>query len=105
MPKNNRPLPVPSLPTQADQLATLLLRHFSRRRLNALAKKVGFLRRKDKKLSPLLLLQSACLLVVYQQISLRLWAALVGLLGGFTLSKQALQERLTDKAVRFLQAL
>jgi hypothetical protein len=103
MPKNNRPLPVPSLPTQADQLATLLLRHFSRRRLNALAKKVGFLRRKDKKLSPLLLLQSACLLVVYQQISLRLWAALVGLLGGFTLSKQALQERLTDKAVRFLQ--
>lgn len=104
MSKPNAPLSPSSLKSQADQLATLLLHHFSARSLNALAKKAGFRQRKDKKVSPLLFLQSTCLLLIYTEVSLRLWAALIGLLGGFTLSKQALQERLTDKAVAFLQA-
>lgn len=45
------------------------------------------------------------LLLSQGAVSLRRWAILVGLLGGLTLSKQALSERLTVRAVAFLQAV
>ena len=73
--------------------------------LAELARQTGFCRRRAKKLSPLLFLQATVLLLSQGAVSLRRWAILVGLLGQLTLSKQALWERLTVRAVAFLQAV
>lgn len=63
----------------------------------------GFVRRKARKLTPLLFVQATVLLVSQSAVSVRNWAILVGLLGQITLSKQALWERLSQRAVEFLQ--
>lgn len=73
--------------------------------LEELARQAGFCRRRARKLSPLLFLQATVLLLSQGAVSLRRWAILVGLLGELTLSKQALWERLTARAVAFLQAV
>lgn len=73
--------------------------------LETLARQTGFLLRTPKKLPPLLFLQSTVLLLGQGTVSLRRWAILVGLLGQLTFSKQALWERLTGRAVTFLQAV
>lgn len=73
--------------------------------LAELARQTGFCRRRAQKLSPLLFLQASVLLLSQGAVSLRRWAILAGLLGGLTLSKQALWERLTVRAVAFLQAV
>ena len=70
-----------------------------------MARRTGFCRRLPKKLSPLLFVQATVLLLSSGAVSLRRWAILVGLLGELTLSKQALWERLTVRAVAFLQAV
>jgi hypothetical protein len=72
--------------------------------IEALACSSGFRRRKPKKLAPALFVQAACLLVTLGSVSYRRWAGLIGLLGQCTLSKQALFERLSAKAVSFLQS-
>ena len=70
-----------------------------------MARVSGFLRRKPKKLTPALFVQAACLLVTLGKVSYHRWAALIGLLGQCTLTKQALFERLTEHAATFLQAV
>jgi Transposase DDE domain len=73
--------------------------------LLTLAQESGFARRTARKLTPLLLVQATVLLVSQSTVSLRRWAALVGVLGQLCLSKQALWERLTPRASVFLQAV
>lgn len=73
--------------------------------MSGLAQEQGFLRRKARKLTPLIFVQATILLVSQSNVSLRRWAVLVGLLTQGSLSKQALWERLTTSAVAFLQAV
>ena len=91
-------------PTQVQDLAHVLLQKLGMLPLDALALSSGFRRRQHKKLSPVLFAQAACLFVTLQAASYRCWAGLIGLLGGCTLSKQALWERCTAHASEFLQA-
>ncbi|MBC8094254.1 MAG: IS4 family transposase [Akkermansiaceae bacterium] len=73
--------------------------------LLTLAKQTGFARRTARKLTPLLFVQATILLVSQSAVSFRRWAALVGVLGDRCLSKQALWERISVRAVAFLQAV
>ena len=65
----------------------------------------GFSQRKAKKLTPLLFVQATVLLISQHVVSVRNWAILVGVLGGLTLSKQSLWERLGEPAVEFLKGV
>jgi len=92
-------------PTQFKDLAETLSQALEKLPLDPLARSSGFRRRKPKKLTPALFAQAACLFVTLSSASFRSWAGLIGLLGGGTLSKQALWERCTDRAAKFLQAI
>jgi Transposase DDE domain len=73
--------------------------------INHLARQTGFWQRKPKKLPPLTFLQSCCLLLVETKVSLRRWAILIGTLTNQTYAKQSLFERMTGRAVRFVQSV
>src|ERR1035437_6685908 len=92
-------------PTQSEDLAAHLQQELGALPIEPLARSSGFRRRKPKKLAPLLFVQAACLLVTLGSVSYRRWAGLIGLLGQCPLSKQALFERLSARAVSFLQAV
>jgi len=70
--------------------------------LEARARETGFLKRKPKRITPLLFVQSAILLVGESVVSLRRWAVLLGLMGNCSVAKQSLWERLTECAVALL---
>jgi Transposase DDE domain len=72
--------------------------------LNELARQSGFCRRRARKLSPHLFLLSCVFQCLQPSSSLRLQAILVGLFGGFSLSKQAFHKRLNERSSAFLQA-
>lgn len=61
------------------------------------------MRRKAKKLTPLLFVQAALLLVGQSVVSLSRWAVLLGVLSGSRLSKQSVWGRINHGAVWFLQ--
>jgi len=90
---------------QTQNLAAALQQHLDKLPTDQLARSSGFRRRKPKKLTPSLFLQAACLLVTLPAASYRRWAGLIGLLGQCTLSKQALFERMTDRAATFLKSI
>ncbi len=73
--------------------------------LESLARTSGFCRRKPKKLTPALFAQAACLFVTLSAATFVPGRALIGVLGGGHLTKQALWERCTDRAAKFLQAI
>lgn len=89
---------------QVQDLAQTLWEQLGKLPLEALARRSGFRQRKPKKLPPALFAQAACLCVTLSAASYRCWAGLIGLLGGCTVSKQALWERCTERAAGFLQA-
>jgi hypothetical protein len=68
------------------------------------AKASGFVKRQSRKLTGLLFVQAAVLLVAQGAVSLRRWAVLIGVLGHLSLSKQALWERVGPQAIEFLRA-
>ena len=68
----------------------LLIEWLDPQLLLTLAQQCGFVRRKARKLTPLLFVQATVLLVSQSTVSLRRWAALAGVLGELCLSKQAL---------------
>jgi hypothetical protein len=90
---------------QTQNLAAALQHHLDKLPTDPLARSSGFRRRKPKKLTPALFVQASCLLVTLPSASYRCWAGLIGLLGRCTLSKQALFERMTDRAATFLQSI
>lgn len=71
--------------------------------LEARARDTGFLKRRARKITPLLFVQAAILLVDQSVVSLSRWAVLLGLLGHRSIAKQSLWERITAGAVAFLQ--
>jgi len=71
--------------------------------LEARARETGFMQRKPKRITPLLFVQSAILLVGESVVSLSRWAVLLGLLGSCSIAKQSLWERLTECAGALLQ--
>jgi IS4 transposase len=73
------------------------------KRLEEQARQTKFMRRKPKKLTPLLFVQTALLLVGQSGVSLSRWAVLLGVLSGSRLSKQSVWERINSGAVCFLQ--
>jgi hypothetical protein len=92
-------------PSQIQDLAETFSQQLKNLPLDTLARTSGFRRRKPKKLTPALFAQAACLFVTLSAASFRSWAGLIGWLGGCTLTKQALWERCTDRAAKFLQAI
>lgn len=90
-------------PDPTQPLAARLQQQLDRLPLDRLARASGFRRRRPKKLTPRLFVQAACLLVTLGSVSYRRWAGLIGVLGGCTLAKQSLFERMTSGAVGFLQ--
>src|ERR1035438_755535 len=89
----------------AQPLAATLQTQLAKLPLDRLARASGFRRRQPKKLTPRLFVQAACLLVTLGLVSYRRWAGLIGMLGGCTLAKQSLFERMSSRAVAFLQAV
>jgi len=73
--------------------------------LESRARETRFLRRKPKKITPLLFVQAALLLVTQSVVSLSRWAVLLGILSHGRVSKQSVWERLTQSAVDFLQQM
>lgn len=71
--------------------------------LPALARQTGWMQRASQKITPLNLVTAALLLVSQPQISLTVLAVLLGWLCRHTVSKQAVDERLTATAARFLK--
>jgi hypothetical protein len=92
-------------PDPAHHLAARLQQQLDQLPLDALARASGFRRRQPKKLTPRLFVQAACLLVTLGLVSYRRWAGLIGILGGCTLAKQSLFERMSARAVAFLQSV
>ena len=92
-------------PDPAQHLAARLQQQLDKLPLDPLARASGFRRRQPKKLTPRLFVQAACLLVTLGSVSYRRWAGLIGILGGCTLTKQSLFERMSPRAVGFLQAV
>lgn len=73
--------------------------------VETLARQTRFQRRKAKKLTPLLFLQSCFAIILPEKISYRTWAILIGLIANLTYSKQALFKRMNAAALRFVQAV
>lgn len=71
--------------------------------LPALARQTGWMQRASEKITPLNLVTAALLLISQPQISLTVLAVLLGLLCRKTVSKQAVDERLTAVAALFLK--
>jgi hypothetical protein len=104
-PKNQSPKTKSAPLDPARPLALTLQQELDKLPVDALARASGFRRRQPKKLTPRLFVQAACLLVTLGSVSYRRWAGLVGVLGGCTLTKQSLFERLSPRAVGFLQSV
>lgn len=76
---------------------------FGQAQLEEPACQCRFLRRQPKKITPLLFVQAAVLLVSQNAVSLSRWAALLGVLGHTSLAKQSLWERINTSAVELLK--
>lgn len=78
---------------------------FDQPQLERLARQCGLLKRKPRKITPLLFLRASILLVSQRAVTLSKWAALLGVLGGVSVAKQSLWERIDQQAVGFLQCI
>ena len=87
-------------PDQA--LPSNLNQYLAADRLQAIAKKVGFMQR-IRKITPLDFLQGFCLMSLLSDFSLRIGAIIIGTLCGQTLSKQSLWKRIGPKSVQFFR--
>jgi hypothetical protein len=99
------PPPVEPPSAELTQCLERLLHWLVPAPLESRARETGFLRRKPKQIPPLLLVQAAILLVSQSVVSLSRWAVLLGILGQRRVSKQSVWERLTDRAVSFLEQI
>jgi len=87
-----------AIPTNTRRLDSLV----SNPVCEGIAKQTQFLKRQTKKLTAGLTLKAYCLASCLHLVSYRHCAVLIGLLGGFTISKQGLAKRVTQKTVEFL---
>lgn len=76
---------------------------FGQAQLEQPARQSRFLKRKPRKITPLLFVQAAVLLVSQRAVTLSRWATLLGVLGYTSVAKQSLWARINTQAVEFLQ--
>lgn len=91
------------LPVQWTHCIEQLTDWFADFDFHALGIKTGFIRRTPRKVTALLFLKAAILMVSQNSVSLSRWAALLGVLGHGSLAKQSLWERVNQSAVDFIQ--
>ena len=89
----------------SDKLSVQLKEKLKQLPINHLAYKYGFMKRNPQKISPVAFLLGFFITVLTGANSLSSFATIIGLMGGFTLSKQAVAKRITDHLVNFLKAL
>lgn len=89
----------------SDKLSIQLKEKLQQLPLNKLAIKYGFMKREPQKISPVRFVLGFFIMVLTGANSLSSFAATIGLMGGFTLSKQAVAKRITENLVNFLKAL
>lgn len=75
---------------------------FDQPQLEQAARQTGFLKRQPRKITPLLFLQAAVLLVSQNAVTLSRWASLLGMLGHTSVAKQSLWGRINQSSVDFL---
>src|SRR6185436_15310970 len=73
--------------------------------LNKLGRLTRLVERTSEKITPLRMVTAGLLLISQAHISLTVWAVLLGLLSGKTISKQGVFERLDQAAVDFFKAV
>jgi hypothetical protein len=76
---------------------------FGQAQLEEPARQCRFLKRKPRKITPLLFIQAAVLLVSQRAVTLSRWAALLGVLGSTSVARQSLWERINTQAVELVQ--
>lgn len=89
----------------SDKLSIQLKEKLQQLPLNKLATKYGFMKREPQKISPVHFVLGFFIMVLTGANSLSSFATTIGLMGGFTLSKQAVAKRITGNLVNFLKAL
>ncbi len=89
----------------SDKLSIQLKEKLQQLPLNNLATIYGFMKREPQKISPVHFVLGFFIMVLTGANSLSSFAATIGLMGGFTLSKQAVAKRITENLVNFLKAL
>jgi len=89
----------------SDKLAIQLKEKLHQLPLNQLASRHGFMKRDPQKISPIYFLIALFITILTGANSLSSFATTIGLMGGFTLSKQAVAKRITYPLVKFLEAL
>ncbi len=80
-----------------------LAQHLPDRSIQTLAKRVGFQQRQPQKIAPAVLLKALCVLAFCSRSSFETLASVVGLLGGQSVSKQALAKRFSTPCVEFVR--
>jgi len=73
--------------------------------LNRLGRLTTLVQRTPKKITPLTLVTAGLLLISQPQVSLTVWAVLLGLLSHQTISKQGVSDRLNPATVAFFKAV
>jgi hypothetical protein len=89
----------------SDKLSMQLKEKLQQLPLNHLAIKYSFMKREPQKISPVHFILGFFIMVLTGASSLSSFATSIGLMGGFTLSKQAVAKRITENLVNFLKAL
>lgn len=100
---NNKPCNSETNIKQWHRCIDSLTRWFDQEQLETSARQCGFLRRKPRKITPLLFVQAAVLLVSQRAVSLSRWSALLGVIGGMSVAKQSLWQRVNTHSVAFLE--
>jgi hypothetical protein len=90
---------------QADQLAVNLKQKLQLFAINKLAKQTGFVKRTPKKIKPLNFLLGFFIMILTGGNSLSTLAATIGLIANCRLSKQAIDKRIKQPLIQFLEAL
>jgi hypothetical protein len=89
----------------SDKLSMQLKEKLQQLPINNLATKYNFMIREPQKISPIHFILGFFIMILTGANSLSSFATTIGLMGGFTLSKQAVAKRITENSVNFLKGL
>jgi len=90
---------------KADKLAVQLKQKLQLFSVNRLAIETGFVKRKPKKIWPINFLLGFFIMTLTGANSLSSFATTIGLIGGVRISKQAVDKRIKEPLIRFLESV
>ena len=90
---------------KADQLAVQLKQELQLLSINKIAIESGFVKRKPIKIKPLEMLLSFFMISLTGSNSLTALATALGLLSGCCISKQAIDKRIKEPFIKFLESI